>query len=357
MTPRTRSAAPAGLRPETLVPWLAAHVPGLRAPLRFDLIAGGMSNLTYRVEDAAGTAYVLRRPPLGAVLSTAHDVRREHRILAALAASAVPVPPVVAVCADDAVTGAPFFVMRFVEGEILRTADGADPAAVAVRQRVGRELVDVLVEIHRTDVDAIGLGDLARRDGYLGRQLARWHRQYALSSHVRVPLIDALYALLAERMPAQAEATLVHGDHRLENCLVGPGGDVRAVLDWELATLGDPLADLGLFLAYWRPPADLTCLPQTTRAEGFDTREEIVARYRDRTGRTVSRIGYYIAFGYWKLACILSGVHARHVAGDMGPDAVDVTNLPRQIELLAEAAADALATEVAVADHGGGDPR
>lgn len=340
----TPPGPPPGLRPDALTPWLTSHVAGLRPPLRFRLIPGGMSNLTYRVEDAVGAAYVLRRPPLGVALSTAHDVGREHRILAALAASAVPVPPVVALCADDAVTGAPFFVMRFVAGQVLDDrSGGADRIATAVRRRVGHALVDVLADVHGTDVDAVGLGDLGRRDGYLERQLRRWHRQYTLSTRIRVPLIDSLHAQLAEQLPPQVGATLVHGDYRLENCLVGPDGEVRAVLDWELATLGDPLADLGLFLAYWRPRAELTCLPQTTNADGFTTRAEIVARYRERTGRAVSRIGYHIAFGHWKLACILAGVHARHVAGEMGPDAPDVGHLPRQIELLGLAAADELA--------------
>ncbi|WP_236792360.1 phosphotransferase family protein [Amycolatopsis sp. GM8] len=337
---------PPGIRRESVVPWLAAHVPGLRPPVRFTRITGGRSNLTYRVDAADGATYVLRRPPLAGVLSTAHDMRREHDILAALAPGEVPVPPVVALCTDDSVTGSPFYVMTFVPGRVL--ADGAwhgHPEANVLRARVSRELVDILARIHGVDVDAAGLGGLRRRDPYLSRQLARWHRQYTELSQVRVARIDQLHTELVARQPDEVESTLVHGDFRLDNCLVSDAGNVLAVLDWELATVGDPLADLGLFLAYWRPPAHLTVLPATSAADGFPTRDEVVDAYHRKTGRRVRAIDYYVAFGYWKLACILSGVHARAAAGAMGSAAFDVTSYPAQIELLAEAAAASLNTK------------
>lgn len=333
---------PPGLQLKTLLPWLLTHVPGLRAPLRVTRLAGGQSNLTYRVSGAdsrgARGAYVLRRPPLGDVPSTAHDVLREARILQALARSAVPVPPVIAACADVAVTGAPFFVTSFVPGHALN-----DASPPGLRRRVGRNLVDALAQVHLVDVEAVGLGGLRRPGTYLDRQLARWHQQYTTSALVRVPQIDRVHAELVARRPEPAAQTLVHGDFRLENCLVGDDGAVLAVLDWELAAVGDPLADLGLFLAYWRPPAHLTALPGTSGADGFPTRQEIVEAYAARTGQRAEEIDYYIAFGYWKLACVLSGVHVRASRGATGERYVDLTGVHAQIAMLADAAAATLA--------------
>ena len=240
--------------------WLAANVEGLRSPFEFALIAGGRSNLTYAVTDAAGRRIVLRRPPVSHVLPTAHDMGREHRIICALRDTPVPVPAALGYCADEAVNGRPFYVMDFVDGYVLRgPAEAAAALDEPTRTAAGHDLVDTLVAIHQLDVDAIGLGDLARRDGYIQRQLRRWHRQFGQSQQQAreagvyrpVPLVDEVHDLLASRVPVQQGTALVHGDYRLDNTIVSAEGQVRAVLDWELCTLGDALADVGTLMAYW----------------------------------------------------------------------------------------------------------
>nr|WP_283250914.1 phosphotransferase family protein [Rhabdothermincola salaria] len=309
--------------------------------MRFDLIAGGHSNLTYRVTDTAGRRWVLRRPPLGLVLATAHDMGREHRIISALAGH-VPVPPVVGLCADDEVNGAPFYVMDFVDGTVVRDVPEAELLDLDQRRRAGESLVEVLAAIHDVDVDAVGLGDLGRKEAYLERQLKRWHGQWESSRTRDLPVVDEVHARLAGAVPDQGPATIVHGDYRLDNCMLAADGSVVAVLDWELCTLGDPLADLGLLCVYWADPGEptLSGLPAATTVEGFVTKAELVERYAALTGRDVSMVGYYTAFGYWKLACILQGVYARYSAGAMGDrgEAGEFDVFGQQVEALAEAA-------------------
>jgi aminoglycoside phosphotransferase (APT) family kinase protein len=300
--------------------WFVEHVPGVVPPLDFTLIAGGHSNLTYRVDDASGRSWALRRPPLGHVLATAHDVVREHRIISALAPTPVPVPTPVGVCTDESVNGAPFFVMDFVAGTVARDIPAGEALAPPVRARVSESLVDALADIHAVDVDAVGLGDLARRDGYIERQLRRWTKQYEATRTRDLPAMTRVPEILASRIPPQGDAGIVHGDFRLDNCIVDADGTVLAVLDWELCTLGDVLADLGLLMVYWAEPGDEAPAldsPPTT-VQGFLTREQMVARYAARSGRDVSNLDFYIAFASWRLACILEGVHARYQAGAMG---------------------------------------
>ncbi len=320
----TSQRAPEGVRVDEVTAWLVEHRPATVPPLRFELVAGGRSNLTYVVTDAAGARVVLRRPPLGHVLASAHDMGREHRIIAALAGSDVPVPAVVGLSADSTVNGAPFYVMDFVAGHVLR--DAADTGAVldeAGRRRASESVVDVLARIHAVDVDAVGLGDLGRRDGYVARQLKRWYGQFQRSNELTgrpVPLVHQVHDRLAAAVPEQQGATIVHGDYRLDNCLIDATGEVRAVLDWELCTLGDPLADVGVLLVYWTEPGDaMAALPGApTALPGFLTRAEVLERYAARSGRDVALVPYYVAFGYWKLACILEGVYARYANGAMG---------------------------------------
>ncbi|WP_436786749.1 phosphotransferase family protein [Yinghuangia sp. YIM S10712] len=321
-------AVPTGVNPDEITAWLAARVPGLVPPLAFTPVVGGHSNLTYIVADAAGTRWVLRRPPLGHVLATAHDMGREHRILAALGAgrTPVPVPPVVGLSPDDSVNGAPFYVMEFVDGAVLRTAaDSARVLDAAARRRAGEQLVDTLAAIHAVDIDAVGLDGLGRREDYIGRQLRRWHRQWDATRVPGVPGIDEVHAALSASVPEQQGATIVHGDFRLDNCLIGGDGSVRAVLDWELCTLGDPLADVGTTLMYWveNGQTDTMLASDGTAAEGFMSRAEFCARYAATTGRDVSHIHWYVAFAYWRLACILAGVLNRYTAGAMGDQAGD----------------------------------
>jgi aminoglycoside phosphotransferase (APT) family kinase protein len=335
---------PKGIHAANVTEWFVAHAADVVPPLSFQLIAGGRSNLTYRVDDAAGHAWVLRRPPLGHVLPTAHDMGREHRIISALAPTDVPVPEVVGLCDDEAVNGASFYVMEFVEGAILRDRAAAEPLGHDARVHAGEQIADVLARIHDVDVDAVGLGELGRKEAYIERQLRRWHRQWEGSKTRELPVVDEVHAALSEKIPEQGPAAIVHGDYRLDNCLVAPDGSIAAVLDWELCTLGDPLADMGLLLVYWSEPADgyAALGDSATLLDGFPTRAELSARYAERSGRDLSDVDYYVAFGYWKLACILEGVHARYRAGVMGESGgVDVFG--QQVELLAQAAHSTLA--------------
>jgi aminoglycoside phosphotransferase (APT) family kinase protein len=309
-----------GIDATNVTAWLRDRVPALAEPLRFEPIAGGMSNLTFRVTDATGRRWVLRRPPLGHVLATAHDMGREFRIITALASTDVPVAPVVGHCEDEAVNGAPFYVMDFVDGYIARDVDAAAPMPLDVRSRACESLIEVLAEIHSVDVDAIGLGDLGRKEAYVERQLSRWQRQWEATKDVDVPTMEQLHAELVANIPEQGPATIVHGDYRLDNCIIDTDGSINAVLDWELCTLGDPLADVGLMLVYWEEPTDTFRLGRAaaTTLEGFASRQHLLDLYGSITGRDLADIGFYIGLGYWKLACILQGVLVRYRSGAMG---------------------------------------
>jgi aminoglycoside phosphotransferase (APT) family kinase protein len=316
------AAGPPGIDAAGVTAWFQAEVPGAQPPLRFERLPGGRSNLTYRVRDAAGGDFVLRRPPLHGVLQSAHDMAREHRIIAALAGTDVPVPAALGLCEDPAVSGAPFYVMAYVEGAV--PTDEATVAAAfdePARAAAADSLVDALVALHRVDPDAVGLGELGRREGYLERQLRRWKRQLDQSRTRELPVLDEVHRRLAASAPAQVgPARVVHGDYRLDNVILSPAGRVQAVLDWELCTLGDPLADVGLLLVYWAEPGD-AALPlgtAPTTLPGFPPRAALTAAYAARSGRAVDQLDYYMAFGYWKLAVILEGVHARYAAGAYG---------------------------------------
>lgn len=344
-----RSSA-VGIRPDAVTSWLVRAVPDVTPPLRFELIAGGRSNLTFRVDDAGGRSFALRRPPVSHVLPTAHDMGREHRILSALFPTPVPVPQPLGLCADPDVTGAPFYVMAFVKGPVLRDAGTANAAmpSHAARRRTGEQLVDALAALHQVDVDAVGLGDLARRDGYVERQLRRWQGQFVQSASAGVSepgAVEAVGEALAARIPPQAGATVVHGDYRLDNAVVAPDGTLAAVLDWELCTLGDPMADLGTFLDYWSLPADgapILGRSPASALEGFPTADELADRYAGASGRDVSDVSYFMAFGYWRLACILQGVYARYVGGAAAGDPDGVEHFPATVARLARLAATTL---------------
>ena len=306
--------------------WIAQRTQ-ITPPLEFSTIEGGRSNLTYDVVDADGRRLILRRPPLHSVLESAHDMGREHRIISALEGSDVPVPPTVGYEPDPEVNGAPFYVMRFVEGQVVRSAEDAEQHLTPdTRAAAADDLIDVLVRLHDLDPDQVGLGDLARKEDYLARQLRRWHGQLEKGRNRDLPVLDEVHARLVADIPEQGPATIVHGDYRLDNLILDPDtGRVQAVLDWELTTLGDPLADLGLLLVYWTEPEDeVAGLPGgATTTEGFPRRDEVTRRYAERSGRDVSEIDYYYAFGTWKLACILEGVYARLAAGAYGEQAAE----------------------------------
>src|SRR4051794_24923992 len=301
--------------------WLEANIDGAKAPFAFDVIAGGHSNLTYVVTGADGSRFVLRRPPLGHRLASAHDMGREHRIISALQPTSVPVAPVLGFCDDPSVNELPFYVMGFVEGHVLRDRETAEAVlSVGARRAASDAIVDTLGAIHAVDLDAVGLSDLGRHEDYIARQLRRWHGQIEAQRTRDLPELDTIHAALASRIPEQGPATIVHGDYRLDNCMLGDDGSIKAVLDWEICTLGDPLADVGLLLAYWSSPGDdpWSLLTSSTTAPGFATRDDLLARYGGATGRNLGQIEYYVSFAYWKLACILEGVYSRYLGGALG---------------------------------------
>ena len=335
---------PEGIDAGGVTAWLEAHAPDVAPPLRFSLIAGGRSNFTYTVTDSAGARFVLRRPPLGPLLPSAHDMGREHRIMTALAGSPVPVPPVVGLCTDETVTGAPFYVMRFVDGLILRDPDAVAPVAEPIRTAAAEALVDILAALHDVDPDTVGLGGLGRRDGYVERTLRRWRGQWEKSKSREIPLIEDVADRLAADIPAAGPARIVHGDFRLDNTIVSPDdGSVLAVLDWELCTLGDPLADVGMLVVYWTEPGDemsaLSWAP--TVAPGFPGRKDVIARYAAASGRDLSELDYYVALGYWKIAVILEGVYVRYASGAYGATDDSWRTFESTIPLLAERADEA----------------
>ena len=297
--------------------WLEANIEGTKAPFEFSFISGGRSNLTFAVTDAGGRKLVLRRPPISHVLATAHDMGREHRIISALRDTPVPVPQALGFCEDESVNGRPFYVMDLVEGHVLRTPQLAEQHLdETARTTAGHDLVDVLVKIHAVDPEAVGLGELGRPQGYIERQLKRWFGQFQSSQEQMreagtgrpAPAVEEAHELLAANVPEQSEVTIAHGDYRLDNTIVGDDGRIRAVLDWELCTLGDPLADLGTLLVYYTQPP------------GFPAADELVERYREQSGRDTAALDYYTAFGHWRLACIIEGVYSRYAAGAMGED-------------------------------------
>lgn len=322
--PVDRSAAevPDGIDVADVTAWLSSRA-DVSGDLSFSLIQGGRSNLTYTVRDETGTTWVLRRPPLHSVLKSAHDVAREHRLMSALQSSDVPVPPVVGLSSDAAVNGAPFYVMDFVEGHVVRNKDDAERLLDEDgRAGVGRSLVDTLATLHAVDPDAVGLGDLAKKEDYVARQLRRWHGQFEKGRTRNLPVIDDVHARLAAAIPPQGRAAIVHGDYRVDNVIVDDDGQVRAVLDWELCTLGDRRADLGLLSVYWADEGDesIPLLDAPTTVAGFPSRDEVMARYREASGDPVEDLDYFVAFGLWKLAIILEGVYARYASGAYGED-------------------------------------
>jgi aminoglycoside phosphotransferase (APT) family kinase protein len=339
------SPVPDGVHLQRVSDWLVTNVAGAVAPFRFDLIAGGRSNLTYRVTDGNGTRMVLRRPPLGHVLATAHDMVREHRIIAAVGRTDVPVPRTLGVCADDSVNGAPFYVMSFVDGVVLDNPEKALVMPEVVRHRAAMHLIDVLADLHAVDVDEVGLGDLARREGYVERQVRRWTTQWERSKTRELPAIDEVARLLAERLPVQQGVSIAHGDYRFGNVLTDTAhGRVAAVLDWELCTLGDPLADVGYLGVYWfNGDRAMQRGNDPTPAGGFGSYDELLQRYAARTGRDLSGIDYYVAFGSWRLAVISEGVYARYLHGAMGQqDGVEIEGFKVGTEQLAERALAAM---------------
>jgi len=336
-----------GLDLQKVGPWLEANVDGAVGPFDATLIGGGRSNLTFTVIGADGRKFVLRRPPLGHVLATAHDMAREFKIIAAVGKTDVPVPPALGLCTDVDVNGAPFYVMGHVEGVVMDSQDKARQLDPATRAKASADLIDVLADLHDVDVDAVGLGDLARKGGYIERQLKRWTTQWANSKTRELAAIDEVAERLSTRIPVQESVVIAHGDYRFGNVLTDPDvGRIAGVLDWELCTLGDPLADVGYLGVYWTDPgAPGGRNNDPSGLEGFPTYVELLERYAARTGRDLSGIDYYVAFSSWRLAVISEGVYSRYLHGAMGDQGIGTAELDGMklgTENLANAALDAV---------------
>ncbi|MFF4405000.1 phosphotransferase family protein [Streptomyces sp. NPDC001404] len=330
-----------------LAAWLATHLPGCPPPAGARLLAGGRSNLTYRI-DCGDRSLVLRRPPLGHVLATAHDMAREYRVLTALRPTAVPVPRTFGLCEDPAVLGAPFYVMELVEGVTFRNDAELAPLGPPEARRTAFALVDALAALHAVDPARAGLADFGRPEGFMARQVRRWRRQWEASRTRDVPGADALNDRLAASCPVDGTASLVHGDYKLDNVLLDPAdpGRIAAVLDWEMSTHGDPLADLGMLCMYWDGFAGFPDSPVATPGAlpGWPSAAQLVERYATRSAVPLDRLGWYVAFSFYKLAAILEGIHCRTVQGHTVGD--EPAALAEAVPLLVErghAALDAAA--------------
>ena len=332
-----------GINQDHVTAWFSTHVTTLAPPLDFDLIPGGHSNLTFKITDQADGPWVLRRPPLFQVLESAHDMGREFRVIDALQNSDIPVPSVLGFCDDPGVNERPFYVMDFVDGQVLHSPEEATAFGTERLAGVTKSLIEVLARIHAIDVDAVGLGELGRKENYVARQLRRWMGQFEASKTRERPDLVAVHDHLVNRIPEQGKAGLVHGDYRLDNCLIADDGSVAAVLDWELCTLGDTLADVASLMTYWARPTDsftpIDIAP--TLAEGFPEREQLLDWYQQAAGTTVDDIDFYLSFASWRLASILEGVYSRYVNGAMGdvePDGGAEAFVGRIDALVAQAA-------------------
>lgn len=344
---RERAHVGAPMPVGALARWLACQGVELDKPVRAELISGGRSNLTYALIGADGTRVVLRRPPFGGVLETAHDMGREWAFIRALYGSRVPVAEPLAFSEADGVLGVPFYVMGFVDGLILHNADAAQAMVLPARGQITGALIDTLVALHQVDVDAVGVGGIGRREDYIARQLRRWKRQWEQSTCVDVTEVDEVHRRLERAVPPQHRTAIVHGDFRLGNMVASPEGRILAVLDWELATLGDPLADLGWLLSSWVEPGESTASQTTEDAppsvlEGFPDRKWLVQRYAEHSGADLSNIDFYVAFAHWRSACIGAGVLTRYESGAMANDGFDSRNLRTAITARAVSALEVL---------------
>jgi aminoglycoside phosphotransferase (APT) family kinase protein len=292
------------------------HPGAIDGPLSASVLPGGKSNITYDVTDGKHH-WVVRRPPLGHVLATAHDMGREYRVISALSGTNVPVPDACLLCEDPSVIGAPFYVMSKVAGTAYRTAAQLEAVGAERTRVMATRMINTLADLHAVQPAAVGLAEFGRPEGFLGRQVRRWKQQLDASRSRDLPGADELHAALAAHVPAESDVAIVHGDYRLDNLLVGEGDRVTAVLDWEMATLGDPLTDIGLLLAY-QALAHLDtgyAVADAATAPGFPDAAEITDAYGQRSGRDLSNLGFYLGLAYFKIAVICEGIYYRFSQG------------------------------------------
>jgi len=328
--------------------WIEANVEGLETPFKWTRLEGGHSNLTYLLEDESGKKAVIRRPPLGVLLPKAHDMSREWALISSLAPTGFPVPAALGFCEDKEVTGAFFYVMGFSDGRPLHTVAQTEEWVPAdKRVALAHSFIDTLADLHAMDPDEIGLGTLGKKEDYIGRQVKTWYRSWESSvepAQYDDPRAHELRQYFLDNRPEQGPARVVHGDYGFHNCLIGADSTVAAVIDWEISTLGDPLADLAYTLKAWpETAADLAMHPDApTSAGGFPLRDELSLRYADRTGRNLDRLDYYIGFNHWKSAAILHGVYARYLEGKKSTEGVDLEKLRTRIDWCLAAAVTAI---------------
>lgn len=336
MSEHDESQGPEGYRKEAVEAWIAENVDGLTPPFEWTRLEGGHSNLTYRLDDPDGRSAVIRRPPRGELLPKAHDMSREWALISCLGPTPVPVPAALGFCEDPEITGKWFYVMGLVDGRPLYTsAETEEWVPLENRPKLAHSFFDVLADLHDVDPDAVGLGTLGKKEGYVARQLKTWYRSWTASiepAQYDDPRAHELQRYLLEHLPEQGPARVVHGDYGLHNVLVGADSTVHAVVDWEISTLGDPLADLAYALNIFPDePVEETTEGGATAAVGFPPRQELADRYAARTGRDLSNLSYYLAFNRWKSAAIIHGVYARYMAGKKSTEGIDMDEMRERI--------------------------
>lgn len=341
-------ASPEGYQVNAVEDWVRQHVPELTPPFSWIRLEGGHSNLTYQINDQNGRSAVIRRPPQGELLPKAHDMSREWALIKALSTTNVPVPKPYGFCEDPGVTGAWFYIMGLIDGKPLYNSEDTQALVPqSRRETLAHSFFDALADLHQVDPDAVGLGELGKRDSYVGRQIKTWYRSWTSSvsgANFDDERAHSLQAYFLEHLPDQGPIRVVHGDYGLHNCLFGADCTVAAIVDWEISTLGDPLADLAYALNPWPDPSDERPIaPESaTSLEGFPPRSVLAQRYAERTGRDLSNLSYYVAFNRWKSACIVHGVYARYMEGKKSTEGVDLETLRTRIDLSLELAVEAI---------------
>jgi len=337
MTDHDESLGPEGYDVSAVEAWVAENVTDLSPPFEWTRLLGGHSNLTYRLDDAQGRQAVIRRPPQGELLPKAHDMSREWALISALGPTPVPVPSAIGFCEDPGVTGAWFYIMGMIDGHPLYNSDDTNQwVPESQRSMMAMSFIDALAALHDVDPDAVGLGDLGKKDSYVARQLKTWYRSWTSSiepANYDDPRAHELQQFFLDHLPEQEPAKVVHGDYGVHNVLIGPDHSVAAVVDWEISTLGDPLADLAYALNPWSDPTDEEPLPPESALAppGFPPRTELAARYAQRTGRDLSKLDYYVGFNRWKTAAIVHGVYARYCEGKKSTDGIDLDEMRERI--------------------------
>ena len=341
-------ASPEGYQINAVEDWVRLNVPELTPPFSWIRLEGGHSNLTYQIDDQNGRSAVIRRPPQGELLPKAHDMSREWALIKALSTTNVPVPKPYGFCEDPDVTGAWFYIMGLIDGKPLYNSEDTQALVPqSRRETLAHSFFDALADLHQVDPDAVGLGELGKRDSYVGRQIKTWYRSWTSSvsgANFDDERAHSLQAYFLEHLPDQGPIRVVHGDYGLHNCLFGADCTVAAIVDWEISTLGDPLADLAYALNPWPDPSDERPIaPESaTSLEGFPPRTVLANRYAERTGRDLSNLSYYVAFNRWKSACIVHGVYARYMEGKKSTEGVDLETLRTRIDLSLELAVEAI---------------